>query len=108
MSEQTAADFLENIEESRNKVGKLRASNKARLENLANQGVVLGPDVLALIKVEALVDTIMTTEEGRLIYDHNVEQSKKKFIDQLMSEIRQMQLLEGVAQAKSKLTIPGR
>jgi hypothetical protein len=108
LSNQTAADFLEDIEESRSKVEKLKTSNKARLDNLANQGIMLGPDVLAMLKVEALVDTIMTTEEGRLIYDHNVEQAKKKFIDDLMKEIRQMQLTQGVAQAKSKLITPGK
>lgn len=104
----TAADFIEDTDEARKKVESLTASNQSKTENLAQQGMQLGPGVIALWKVEALIDTIMTTEEAKIIFRYNFEITRQKFLNDILKELRQAQLMEGVAQAKSKLTIPGR
>lgn len=104
----TAADFIENAAESKRIVDSLAQSNQAKVEALAKEGMQFGPGVIALWKVEALVDTIMTTEDSKLIYRHNFEVTRKKFLEEVMKELRQAKLVEGVHQAKSKLTIPGR
>jgi hypothetical protein len=109
LSEQTsAADFIKNQAESIKTIEKLEQSNAAKLQSLAQEGVQFGPGVHALWKTDALIETIMTSEEAKLISRHNLEKVKQKFLNDILKEIRQMRLTEGVVPQTSKLTIPGR
>lgn len=104
----SAADFVKNQEEAVKTIEKLEQSNAAKLQNLSQEGVQFGPGVHALWKIDALVETIMTSEEAKLIFRHNLETVKQKFLNDILKEIRQMRLTEGVVPQTSKLTIPGR
>ena len=105
---ENTAKFLADLDEAQKTVDQLSQSNVARIENLANQGIPLGPEILALLKVEALVETVLPSPESKLIFQYNLETRKKNFIEDLLKEIRQMQLTQGVAAARSKLITPGK
>ena len=104
MDNKTASDFIADLGEAQKQVDKLAQSNTAKLENLARQGIPLGAEFLAIVKVEALVESLMTTEESKMIFAYNVEVKKKKLLDDVMAEIRQMQ----ISQSTNKLIVPGR
>jgi hypothetical protein len=86
-------------------VDRLRQSNLSRLEALANQGISLSVGDLAFIKMEALIELLVPSEDQKLKLDYTVELKKKEIIDQVMTEIRKAQLLEGVQQTASKLKV---
>lgn len=85
-------------------VEKLKQSNLARLQALANNNLSLSVGDLAFIKMEALIELTVTDPEVRLQFELLVELKKKEVIDQVFAEIRKAQLL----QPASKLTVPGR
>jgi len=105
---QTAADFIEDKDTAKSKIKALNASNNAKTISLAKEGISPDAGVIALWKVQALIDTIMTTEEAKIIFEYNFEVTRQKFLNDFLKELRQMKLVEGVQAAKSKLTIPGR
>jgi hypothetical protein len=105
---ENTAKFLADPDEAQKTIDQMSQSNIARIQNLADQGIPLGPEVLALLKVEALVETVLPNPESKLVYQYNLETRKRAFIEDLLKEIRQMQLTQGVAAAKSKLITPGK
>jgi hypothetical protein len=107
-NKEITAKFLADLDEAQKTIDQLSQSNIARIENLANQGIPLGPEILALLKVEALIETVLPERASKLIFQYNLETRKKNFIEDLLKEIRQMQLTQGVAVAKSKLITPGK
>jgi hypothetical protein len=104
--EQTASEFLENKEAAMEELTKLTQSNLDRLRAFSQQNINFGSEVLTLLKLEALIETVFTDPDAKMILDYNTELKKKEFFDSVMSEIRQQQLLQGVQERASKLVIP--
>lgn len=82
---------------------KLKQSNLSKLEALQNQGLSLSVGDLAFIKMEALIDLTVTQPEAKLALEMLTEQKKKEVLDQVFAEIRKAQLMQGVAEAKTRI-----
>lgn len=70
-------------------LNKLKQSNLSKLQALAEQGINIGPEVLAIIKIEELVDLVIGDDvELRAQYEVSVENRKKEVLDEVLKEIR--------------------
>lgn len=70
-------------------LNKLKQSNLSKLEVLAREGINIGPEVLAIIKIEELVDHVIGLDvEARAAYDLAVEKRKREVLDEVLKEIR--------------------
>jgi Mg/Co/Ni transporter MgtE len=85
---------------------KLKQSNLDRLQALATQGIALSVGDLAFVKMEALIEMLLT-EDQKAVFEYKVELKKKEIIDQVMAEIRKAQLTQNTPAART-LLVPGR
>jgi radical SAM superfamily enzyme len=84
-------------------IEKIKQSNLARLEVLAQQGITLSVGDLAFLKMEAVIELFVSSPQDKLKLELLVEKKKKEVIDQVMAEIRKQQITQGVGQGLHRL-----
>ncbi len=82
---------------------KIKQSNLSKLEALANQGISLSVGDLAFLKMEALIELFVETEDQKFELEMLIEKKKKEVIDQVMAEIRKQQIMQGVGEGIHRL-----
>lgn len=84
-------------------VKKLEKQNLDRLASLANQGIQIDVNALAILRTEALIEMLLPSEDQKTEFNYIIELKKKELLDKVFAEIRKQQIMEGVGQGVHRL-----
>lgn len=82
---------------------KLKQSNLDKLKALEGMGITLSVGDLAFLKMEAVIELLVTDEDDKVKLEQLIEKKKKEVIDQVMAEIRKQQIMQGVGEGYHRL-----
>ena len=86
---------------------KIRARNAQKLQAVTQQGGGIDPGSIFSTRFELFLDLFLTREQ-RIQYEFAFETKMTENLDDILKQIRMSKLTQGVGQAASALTIPGR
>jgi hypothetical protein len=94
MSEQTAEEFVRDLDAAKKEIEKLQQSNVSKVQALAGMGKGIDPGALANIKIDVFIQSFLD-EQAQLVYVRNLEVKIREILDAALSEVRQQQLVQG-------------
>jgi hypothetical protein len=86
---------------------KLRTRNAQKLDAITKQGGGIDPSSIFSTRFELFLDLFLTREQ-RIQYEFAFESKMEENLDEILKQIRMAKLTQGVGQAASALTLPGR
>lgn len=86
---------------------KLRTRNSQKLDAITKQGGGIDPQSIFTTRFELFLELFLSREQ-RIQYEFAFETKMAENLDEILKQIRVAKLTQGVGQAASALTLPGR
>jgi hypothetical protein len=86
---------------------KLRGRNEQKLNAITQQGGGIDEGSIFSTRFELFLELFLTREQ-RIQYEFAFETKMEENLDEILKQIRMAKLTQGVGQAASALTLPGR
>lgn len=100
-------ETVEVPEPTQEALGKLVQSNADRLRALRSYNVMPDPRTVLAIRLEAFIDTFITPED-KIAFEMNFEASMANALRDMLSQVTQAQLTQGVPEQANKLFVAGK
>jgi hypothetical protein len=92
---------------AKEEIRRLQQGNLDKINALAQFGKTVDIAWLANLKIDTFIEMFLD-ENAKLVYVRNLETKIRVELDNILAQLRQAQLTEGVVAAKSKLFVPGK
>jgi hypothetical protein len=89
---QTAEEFVKDLEAAKNEIHKLQQSNIDKVKALGTYGKAVDPAVLAHLKIDTFIETFLD-EGAQVVYLRNLEVKIREMLDGALKESRQQSLI---------------